>query len=162
MWLPSSGTALLVLAERPVVDVERVVIERFALDWFRARRDDDELGDAEGRFTWDAFGHLRRLDGATWGRRYDPVWVTYSHGYDPVPDDIVGLVAAKVAGFVGASEANPSGLRALQVGAMSETYGNAAGTDAALGPGALTKPERDALRAGGYRLESVTADIGTQ
>lgn len=155
VWLPSTGTELLVLAERPVLAVERVEVERFTLVHVV-----DEEHDAEGRFSWDGFGHLRRLDGGTWGRRYDPVWVTYSHGWDPVPDDVVGVVAGKVAGFVTASEANPDGLKALQVGAMSETFANAAGTETAAGPGVLTKTEREALT--GYRLRSIAASLGTQ
>ena len=48
VWLPSTGTALLVLAERPVVDVERVEIERSALDWRRTARGERERGGGGG------------------------------------------------------------------------------------------------------------------
>jgi hypothetical protein len=68
-----------------------------------------------------------------------------------VPADLVGLVAAKVAGSLTSSGANPGGLRSLQTGAMSETYSNSAGTVASLGAAALTEEERAYLRAAGYR-----------
>lgn len=84
--------------------------------------------------------------------------MTYTHGYDPVPDDVVALVAAKVAGFLATGAANPGGLRSLQTGAMSESYGNATGTEGALGPGVLTAAERTALTR--YRLGSLAAAIG--
>jgi hypothetical protein len=77
----------------------------------------------------------------------------------PVPDDLVGLVAAKVAGFLSGGSANPDGLKSLQVGAMSESYANTAGTDLAMGPGVLTEIERDTLRALGYRQQTTTLTV---
>jgi hypothetical protein len=139
----SDGTAELVLAERPVVEVSFAQVE-----------DREPVGD----LSWDSFGHLRRRDGLPWGQRYDHVAVTYTHGWDPVPDDVAGLVAAKVALFLAATEANPSGLSKVQTGVISATYGNVAGTEAALGPGALTQAEKDALHD--YRLGSLAAGIG--
>lgn len=140
VWVPSSGTSLLVLPERPVLDVTAVEVE-----W------------GEALFTWDAFGRLRRLDGLEWGRTNAPVWVTYSHGYDPIPADVVGLVAGKVANHLTGVAGNPGGLRALQVGAMSETYGNAVGTPAAVGPMALSKDEKEVLRP--YRLGAMSLSV---
>lgn len=140
----SAGSSVLVLAERPVTDVAHVTLP--CREAFPAR------------FSWDAFGHLVRLDGLPWGVRYDPVTVVYTHGWNPVPDDVVGLVAAKVAGYLATTAVNPGGLKALQVGAMSETYANAAGSEVAVGPGALTKAEREALS--GYRLGSMAAQLG--
>ncbi len=132
---PSSGTDVLVLGQRPVVEVARV-----------------EVGSVPaGAFTWDPTGALRRVDGLPWGRRAERVRVTYTHGFDPIPADLVGLVAAKVANALAAGVANPGGLRSLQAGAMSETYSNAAGSAAALGAAALTPDEQAVLRAAGYR-----------
>lgn len=166
--IPSSGTTVLVLAERPVVSVDRVEVQH-GPGWWWFDGSPDELPARAGwaapdlgRFTWDAFGQLRRLDGLTWGARFDPVEVTYTHGYDPVPADLVGLVAGKVASFMAGAAANPEGLRSLQVGAMSETYSNPIGSAAAIGPAALSEAEQDMLRDGGYRLGSVSADIGAQ
>jgi hypothetical protein len=78
----------------------------------------------------------------------------------PVPDDLVGIVAAKVAGFVVSQGANPDGLRSLQTGAMSETFSNPAGSEQAVGPGALTEAEQKALRSAGYRRGSMSAFVG--
>lgn len=156
--IPSSGTTLLTLGERPVVDVTEVEVLGPG-GWSIV---DPGSWPAAGRFTWDAFGHLHRVDGLTWGLRYDPVRVVYSHGFDPVPPDLVGLVAAKVANSVAAGAANPGGLRSLQVGAMSETYSNAAGSAAALGAATLTEDEQAALRSAGYRQGAVSVPIGAR
>lgn len=155
--VPSTGTTLLELAELPVVEVHEVVV---GPDWWI----DDSGGWAapSDRYTWDAAGRLRRLDGLPWGALYDPVAVTYTHGYATLPDDLVGLVAAKVAGALAGQGANPGGLKSLQVGAMSETYANALGTDLALGPAVLSQAEQAALVAGGYRRRAVTVGIGAQ
>jgi hypothetical protein len=147
----SPGTAVITMAQRPVVAVASVDVGSVWGSWHWP---------AARHFTWDAFGRLERHDGLTWGLRHAPVTVTYTHGYDPVPDDLVALVAGKVAGFLSSSGANPGGLKSLQVGAMSETYANAAGSPAALGPGALTEAEQDALMAAGYRLQSGDVPIG--
>jgi hypothetical protein len=79
---------------------------------------------------------------------------------EPYPDDLVGLVAGKVAGFLAGQGANPDGLRSLQTGAMSETYANAVGTAQALGPGVLTEAEQQALRTAGYRRQAESALVG--
>jgi hypothetical protein len=150
--VPSSGTSLIVLAERPVVEVHDVVVERGPGFWTAET----------GRFTWDPAGNLRRLDGRPWGRRFDPVVVTYSHGYDPVPDELVGLVAAKVAGALAGTHANPDGLKSLQTGAMSETYSNNLGTATALGAAVLTEEEKTALSDLGYRRRAMAVPIGAQ
>jgi hypothetical protein len=76
-----------------------------------------------------------------------------------VPADLSGLVAAKVAGALAGSGANPGGLRSLQTGAMSETYSNSAGTVASLGAAALTEEERSYLRAAGYRRAIISVQM---
>lgn len=54
--------------------------------------DDEEIDATDWRFT--AAGALRRR----WGRwsRHDPVVVTYTAGWNPVPDWIVGLICSMV------------------------------------------------------------------
>jgi hypothetical protein len=148
--LLSNGTTFLELAERPVVAVLEVEV---LTTWA-------EGAWPEGAFTWDSAGQMHRVDGLTWGHRYDVVMVTYSHGFDPVPADLSGLVAAKVAQTLAGNEANPGGLRSLQTGAMSETYSNAAGNVASLGAAALTEDERDYLRAAGYRRTANSVAAG--
>jgi hypothetical protein len=164
--IPSTGTIALVLPERPVIAVESVTVLMGPVDWHEyAPMGGLEVRAGwatEGRFTWDAWGRLTRLDGLRWGSKFDPVEVVYSHGYDPIPGDIVGLVAGKVSSFLGAAGSNPTGLKSLQTGAMSETYANAAGTASSLGPGVLTEAEKEILRDGGYRLSATSVQMGTQ
>jgi hypothetical protein len=148
----STGTTFLELAERPVLEVTEVEVLTTGAEgsW------------AAGAFTWDGAGQLHRVDGLTWGQRYDPVAITYTHGFDPIPADLAGLVAAKVAQTIAGNEANPGGLRSLQTGAMSETYSNAAGNVASLGAAALTADERDYLRAAGYRRTATSVAAGAR
>jgi hypothetical protein len=148
--LLSTGTAFLELAERPVLAVCEVEV---MTPWA-------EGSWPAGHFTWDGAGQLHRVDGLTWGHRYDLVVVTYTHGFNPVPADLSGLVAAKVAQTLAGNEANPGGLRSLQTGAMSETYSNAAGNVASLGAAALTEDEREYLRAAGYRRTATSVAAG--
>ena len=162
--IPSTGTIVLTLPERPVIEVESVSVQLGPVDWDEIVPITATLGGwaSTGRFTWDSFGRLTRLDGLRWGSKFDPVAVVYTHGYEPIPGDIVGLVAGKVASYLGGSESNPSGLKSLQTGAMSETYANAAGTASSLGPGVLTEAEKEILRDGGYRLSATSIQMGTQ
>lgn len=44
------------------------------------------------RVEWDEFGLLNRADGRLWPKRRRAVTVTCSHGFAPVPDDIVEAV----------------------------------------------------------------------
>jgi hypothetical protein len=158
---PSTGTTVVVLGQRPVRSVSDVWVEMWPQPWQEVDPVRGRAGWADprlGHFTWDAYGRLTRLDGMTWGRKFDPVTVIYTHGWDPIPADIVGLLAAKVASFRSGLEANPEGLKSLQVGAMSQSFANIGGSEAALGPGALTKAEQDALRD--YRQTATSAQIG--
>lgn len=148
--VPSTGTNDLDLWEQPVLAVTEVEVMS---PWFA------EGSFPEGVFSWTASGALHRLDGLSWGSRYDPVRVVYTHGFEPVPADLSGLVAAKVAASLMSADANPGGLRSLQVGAMSETYSNAAGSMASLGASALSEEERAYLRESGYRR--TVASVGT-
>jgi hypothetical protein len=72
--LDGNGAATLALPAAPVTDVHTVEV------------DGDEITDYE----WSGTGMLYRAAG--WPRRYRSVVVTYDHGYDPVPDDIVAAV----------------------------------------------------------------------
>jgi hypothetical protein len=149
----STGTAFLELGERPVLDVAEVEIQSpwWSVSFF-----------TPGEFSWDGSGQLHRLDGLTFGHRYDPVRVVYTHGFDPIPADLSGFVAGKVAASLSSADANPGGLRSLQVGAMSETYSNAAGTMASLGASALSEDERAYLRDAGYRRSVASAAMGAR
>lgn len=67
---------------------------------------------------WDEFGLLNRADGGLWPKRRRCVTVTCSHGFDPVPDDIVEAVLSDAAT---AYNAVP-GVSSKQVGGITVTY----------------------------------------
>lgn len=56
---------------------------------------------------------------AGWGRRGGTVDITYTHGYDPLPDDI-RMVAVQLAVRI---MQNPMGIRQEAIGTYSVTYG---------------------------------------
>ncbi|MBR8638592.1 hypothetical protein KEF29_03080 [Streptomyces tuirus] len=64
--------------------------------------------------------------------------VTYSHGYEEIPDDIVGVCLD----LASATLANPNRLRSEQVGGISITH-----TVETFGTGSLTLDHRRILRA---------------
>lgn len=161
VMLPSEGTGLLTLAELPVRDVHQILLgTRWGLWWmggsFEARARGIPIEDFWGDYTWDAAGRLRRLDGFAWGERYDPVWVTYTHGYDPVPDEIVGLVATKVHAFMTGTAANPEGLRSLTLGDYTRTWANGSGS------GLTISDPTDKAILDHYRAAAVAVPIGGQ
>lgn len=92
-----------------------------------------------------------RTMGWPWGRPIG-IWagrvrVTYSHGYEEIPDDIVGVCLDLAA----ATLANPSRLRSESVGGESVTY-----TVETFGTGSLTSDHRKILRAFRRTTGSVT------
>ncbi len=79
-------------------------------------------------------GFPRRYPAGIWAPR---VKVTYSHGYEEIPDEIVGIALDLAA----ASMSNPRRLRSEASGAVSVTY-----TVETFGTGSLTSDHRAILR----------------
>ncbi|MGQ5606157.1 hypothetical protein [Streptomyces sp. EKS3.2] len=79
-------------------------------------------------------GFPRRYPAGIWAPR---VRVTYSHGYEEIPDEIVGIALDLAA----ASMSNPRRLRSEASGAVSVTY-----TVETFGTGSLTSDHREILR----------------
>lgn len=104
--LDGNGTVSLLLPNAPVVEVSEVLVDGEAFTAYRFGRRD---------------GRLRRTDGCVWPD-LAPVQVTYTHGYDPVPEGIAEVVLdqAKVI-----REVLP-GVQTLTTGGESVTYGAAA------------------------------------
>ena len=96
-------------------------------------------------YRWTSSGRLRRI-GASWPSLERSIEVTYTHGYNPVPDDIKGITLA----LAGRLYDNPEGLRSWSVDGLSETIANST-SDAGL---ALTTVEKAALDS--YLLEGVS------
>lgn len=72
-----------------------------------------------------------------------PITVTYEHGYDPLPDELVELVCSIAARLASIPTAMAAGVRTEQAGGESVTWG----ADGWSGTSGLTRPERDALAA---------------
>lgn len=114
--------AQLVLPQRPVVEVSGIT------------------GLASS--AWALAGDVLTLTAATdWASK---VAITYTHGYDPIPDEVIGVVCAVAARI----RDNPRGRRAgqRQVGNFSESATYADG-----GAGGLLTQELDIMRAYGRR-----------
>jgi hypothetical protein len=106
---------------------------------------DGELLTFGDHYRWTSSGRLRRI-GASWPCLERSIEVTFTHGYNPVPDDIKGITLA----LAGRLYDNPEGLRSWSVDGLSETIANPS-SDAGL---ALTTVEKAALDS--YLLEGVS------
>jgi hypothetical protein len=103
--LDGGGREALLLPAAPVTAVTSVKLDGTLL--------------AEGTdFAWSADGFLRRL-GCCWPDRLRCVDVVYSHGYDPVPDDIAEVVIDQARAMY---RVEP-GIQTKTVGGQSVTFG---------------------------------------
>lgn len=124
--LTAPGGRRLVLPQRPaVVDAEHPVTVKI---------------DGTVVTGWRFDGRQSLIRDAGWFTRYDPwysstgtVEVTYSHGYQEVPDDVVGIACAAV----WRAQSNPDALRSETIGDWS--YQKA--TETLSGAVGLTEPE---------------------
>lgn len=104
--LDGEGSAVLLLPEVPVTAVSSVTV-------------DGETLDADG-YTWSVNGVLRRI-GGVWAAKHRSVAVTYSHGYDTVPDDVVAvLMSAAKRRQTGPGD----GVTREQIGSYAVSYGD--------------------------------------
>lgn len=126
----------LVLPQRPVVSVSLVRVNSLVLeDWVLSG---DRLLRTEG---WT------RLPGTTTYPDPGLVEVTYTHGWDEIPDD----VRAVCLDLAAMSVTNPSGLRSVAIDDYSRTF--AAET---LGAGTLSEAHREILKDYRRRIGTVT------
>lgn len=93
--------------------------------------------EADGDFTWYA--------GTNFLATYTALTVTYEHGYELVPDDIVGVVCQIAARAFG-TKPDTSGVSSESLGAYSYSVGGAA----AAGPFGMLNDERETILA--YKL----------
>lgn len=121
--------ALLVLPERPVTAVSQVTVA-------------GDVVDPAGYYT--SSDALRLMFGELWGSPDLEVTVTYSHGFDPVPADVVAVVA----GIAARLYRNPDGYRSETIGDYSYTVD---------GSGPLTDLERSLLSR--YRVTAASVPI---
>jgi hypothetical protein len=94
-------------------------------------------------YRWSRSGTVRRVGiGQVWPYEEQSIVITFTHGYNPVPDEIIGLCLA----LAGRQYENPEGLRSWSVDGLSETISNPT-SDTGFG---LTDVERKTL--GRYML----------
>ncbi len=118
--LDGQGHEIVNLPELPVRDVIEV--------W-----EDNELLNAGDDYLLGQHGILYRMPrGRKWNNAIQSIEITYEHGYDPVPDDIVG-VATRAAGRVfqaglrSSASFGISGMAALGLGDYNVSFGAEAG-----------------------------------
>lgn len=119
--LNGTGTAVLLLPEAPVADVSSIVQAVGLADELELELPGPT---AAGVVEWDEDGVLERIDGGVFARRRRYYAVTYSHGFENVPDEVKAVVLRVAArGFE-----SPDGVRQEALGRYSYTVaGEAAG-----------------------------------
>ena len=96
-----AGHSVLLLRELPVVEVASVTVDGEPVtDWYASEA-----------------GVLRRTDGESWPLN-EKVEVTYTHGYEDLPGDIVAVTLQ----LAGRGVTNPSGIQREQLGQYAVTY----------------------------------------
>lgn len=116
--LDSTGGARLFLPELPVIEVSVVIEDGQAL----AVDDDYKLGQ---------HGILHRI-GRKWASGVQIVSITYSHGYEPLPDEIIAVATRAAArgyqaGLRAANDDAVVGVQAKSLGDFSVSYGSEQG-----------------------------------
>jgi hypothetical protein len=125
----------LVLPQRPVVSVSQIRVNSLVLqDWVLS-------GDRLLRT-----GGWRRLPGTTTYPDPGLVEVTYTHGWDEVPDDVRTVCLDLASTTV----TNPSGLRSVSIDDYSRTFASET-----LGSGSLSEAHRSILSAYRRRIGTV-------
>lgn len=103
--LDGNGRGSVLLPAAPVTAVEAVELDGQALTY---RTD----------YEWSSDGFLRRVDGC-WPNRLRCLTIVYSHGFDPIPEDVAEVVSDQArAGYT----VRP-GLTAMTVGGQSLSFG---------------------------------------
>lgn len=120
--LDGSGSAVLLLPQLPVLDVS-LVAEGPGGDRTELAGPDQ----TSPAWEWSEDGVLRRIDGGVWRRRFRWYRVVQSHGWEPIPDEVLAVVLR----IAGRAVDDPAGtLRSETLGRYSYT---AAGAEAGVG-----------------------------
>lgn len=101
-----SGTPRIILPEMPVTDVSSVVVDGETL--------------AATDYRWWSWGGLDRCAGGVWPYGPREVTVTYSHGWAPVQDWVIGLVCSIV--FEALRDNVTQGEQSLTTGSQTVSY----------------------------------------
>jgi hypothetical protein len=137
--LKGNWTTRLHLPERPVVAVSSV-----SIDGVTYAADVDWSFDGQSTIYRGRTPFLPTGDGLDptlhWGGPDTTIVVVYTHGFDPIPTELVALCCAMAA----RGAVNPAGVRQESVGSYQVTYDRTAATH-------LTADEKAFLRDAGYR-----------
>jgi hypothetical protein len=144
--LPGNWDNVLTLPQRPVTNVSSVLINGVSPVYQVYRTVDDGLFLGTGAYQPD-FGVLLwsgnalwgpagsntgpQATGATWQGPQSQITVTYTHGYDEVPADIVNVTA----GMVALAIASPVGVGMERIGGYQVQYSRGEGGAMTLQPG---------------------------
>lgn len=137
------GGNVVFLPELPAISVSKVVVDGATL--------------ANTAYKLGKYGFLHRLNSQVWPKGVQNVEVTYTHGYNPIPDDIRGVCAraasrAYQAGLRAADSDAVSGVASKSLGDFSVAYGGEGG-EGVMGASAarmLLLSEKDILDS--YRI----------
>lgn len=99
--LDGRGSAHLWMPSLHVTDVSEVI-------------DEDATLTTED-YDWSESGYLERRNGLVWSTRPRQVSVTLTHGYEDVPEDLIGVAVARAA----RTASSPAGVKREQAGSMS-------------------------------------------
>lgn len=161
--LPGNWGNTLPLPQRPVTSVSSVVINNVTAPSTQWTLTDDTLFLGTGAYQPD-FGVLLwggnalwgpagsntgpQATGATWQGPQAQIAVTYTHGFDEVPGDIVNVVA----GLVALAVASPVGVNMEQIGSYKAQYTRSEG-------GAMSLQDGDKVALAVYRKRAVSSSI---
>jgi hypothetical protein len=101
-FVDPEGSGVLLLKQLPVVDVAEIMVDGVSLP---------PAG------MWNEHGIIRRA-GGRFPRAFRSVRVTYTHGYDPVPADVVDAVVERVL----IASRGPGGMSQAAAGPFQATY----------------------------------------
>lgn len=104
IFLDGSGTTLLLLPAFPVNGIDLIEIEGEILE--------------NTKYKWSKKGWVVRTDGLLWPSQPNTIEIIYNHGYDTVPDAILGVVLSLSSRIV----EQPSGIKQETIGSYSVTY----------------------------------------
>jgi len=161
--LPGNWDNVLALPQRPVTSVKSVLINGKAPVYQVWRSIDDTLFMGTGAYQpdygvmlwggnalWGPAGSNTgpQATGATWQGPQAQITVTYTHGYDEVPGDIVNIVA----GMVALAIASPVGVASEQIGGYKVGYNRSEG-------GSMQLQEADKQTLNYYRKRATSTSI---
>jgi hypothetical protein len=102
--LDGSGTQILMLPAAPINGIDIIEIDGEIL--------------SNTKYKWSKKGYVIRTDGLLWPSNPGSIEIIYNHGYDTIPNAIVGIVCS----LAGRITEGQSGIKQESIGSYSVTY----------------------------------------